>query len=598
MIAFSAPGMIHIAFWSAASYGALATVILITLAYRMLKQKSRLSSAIDNMTQGLLLFDANKRVLVCNQRYIDIYGVSRKIVKPGCTLRNVLLHRQELGSLIEDVDLYCERVARDLADGGRPFILNMADGRSIQIIDRPMASGGWVSTHEDITERRRLDRQIEDMAHRDALTGLPNRRFFLTHLAGDLDARNNLRRALLFVDIDDFKSVNDSLGHEAGDMLLRAVASRLKVCADRATDIVARLGGDEFVVVRRILSDTAEVDELASEIFKSLHQPVDINERRVRIDASIGIGISPEHGGDASTLMRNADIAMYQAKAAGKNTHKIYQSVMSTALTVRRRLDADLRLAISSGDIGGSGFSLVYQPLVAISDGRITSCEALLRWTHTQLGQVSPDQFLPIAEDSRLIVELGEWALLQALACASTWPKSMGVAVNVSPVQFRNQSLALKVLNALALTGVSPHRLELEITEAVLIADDKAALAMLHELHTAGVRIALDDFGTGYSSLGYLQRFPFNKIKIDKTFINRIDDPDGSAHIVRAIVDIATAQRMTTTAEGVETELQLAALKRLGCTEMQGYLFSRPLPASELISVIAQDAEISKLMVC
>ncbi|MDB5615960.1 EAL domain-containing protein [Tardiphaga sp.] len=588
----------QVALWTVALYGALATCLLIALIYRILMQKSRLASAIDNMTQGLLLFDANKRVVICNQRYIDIYGVSSDIVKPGCSLRDVLLHRKELGSLIGDVDAYCERVANDLSEGGRPFILSLADGRFIQIIDRSMASGGWVSTHEDITERRRIDKAIEDMALRDSLTGLPNRGFFQKRLGTEFESPNNPKFALLFIDVDDFKSINDTLGHEAGDDLLRAVAARLHICAARDSDFVARLGGDEFVIIRRFSSDPDEIEKLVAEIFALLHEPIECSGERVLIDVSIGIGISPNHGSDPSTLMRNADTAMYQAKAAGKRTHLFYEPAMTASLNARRRLEADLRHAVLSKDIGSNGFSLYFQPLVALADGRITSCEALLRWHHPLLGPISPEQFIPIAEDSRLIIELGEWVLKEALAAASSWPINIGVAVNVSPVQFRSPSLALKVLNALVISGVAPQRLELEITETILIGDDKTALATLHQLHAAGVRIALDDFGTGYSSLSYLQRFPFDKIKIDKTFINRIDDSVGSAHIVRAIVDIATAQGMTTTAEGVETENQLAALKHLGCTEMQGFLFSRPLPATEISELLSHDVEIRKLMVC
>lgn len=597
MIENTAQATVHAAFWTVALYGALATAGLIYLAYRVLKQKNRLASAIDNMTQGLLLFDANQRVLICNQRYIDLYGVSPAIVKPGCSLRDVLQHRKEMGSIIDDIDAYCERVERELSEGGKPFILNLTDGRSIQIIDRPMASGGWVSTHEDITERRRFDAQIEDMAHRDGLTGLPNRGFFLKQLHSELDAPNRSQLALLFMDVDDFKGINDTIGHEAGDEMLRAVATRLQICAARISDIVARLGGDEFVFVRRLQSDAGEIDELVSEIFASLHEPLNCSGQRVRIDVSIGVSLSPEHGGDASSLMRNADIAMYQAKAAGKNTYMIYQPAMSLALSARRRLEADLRQAVMSGDIGSNGFSVYFQPLVSIADGRVTSCEALLRWHHPQLGQISPERFIPIAEDSRLIIELGEWVLTEALTAASTWPNSVGISVNVSPVQFRSQSLALRVLNALAVSGVLPQRLELEITEAVLIGDDKAALLALHDLRQAGVRIALDDFGTGYSSLSYLQRFPFDKIKIDKTFIGKLDDPDGSAHIVRAIIDIATAQHMTTTAEGVETEQQRAALQRLGCTEMQGYLYSRALPASDIQVLLFKDVDRLKVTV-
>lgn len=587
-----------IALWIAASYGLMATAVLVMLAYRVFKQQSRLASAIDNMTQGLLLFDANQKVLICNQRYIDLYGVSPKIVRPGCSLRDVLIHRQERGSLIADVDAYCERVARELKDGGRPFILNLADGRSIQIIDRPMASGGWVSTHEDITERRRVDKQIEELAHRDTLTGLANRGSFLKLLSSELESADGTDFALLFVDVDDFKSVNDTLGHEAGDQLLRALSSRLQTCASQSSDVVARLGGDEFVIVRRLSQDDADVEEFVSHIFASLREPIEFVGQLIRTDVSIGVAFRPQHGDDASTLMRNADLAMYSAKAAGKNRHMVYESAMSAALIARRRLEADLRQAVISGDIEGSGFSLAFQPLVAIPGGRINSCEALLRWNHRSLGSISPKDFVPIAEDSRLIVELGHWVLVKALAAASMWPKEVGISVNISPIQFRSPSLALRVVNALATSGVAPHRLELEITEDVLISDDKAALATLHELRGAGVRIALDDFGVGYSSLSYLQRFPFDKIKIDKSFIARIGELNGSDHIVRAVVDIAAAQNMTTTAEGVETENQLSALARMGCNEMQGFLFSRPVSSEEIQVLLSKDFEIGNIMTC
>lgn len=289
---------------------------------------------------------------------------------------------------------------------------------------------------------------------------------------------------------------------------------------------------------------------------------------------------------------------MYQAKAAGKNRYMVYRPEMSATLNARRRLESDLRQAILSKRLDRHGFSVVFQPLIAISDGRVTSCEALIRWNHPYLGFISPEQFIPIAEDSRLIVELGDWVLSEALAVARLWPNTIGIAVNVSPVQFLNSSFALKVLNALAASGVSPHRLELEITEAVLIGDANAAIATLHELRSTGVGIALDDFGTGYSSLSYLQLFPFNKIKIDKSFISRIALAEGSVHIVRAIVDIAVAQHMTTTAEGVESEEQLAALERLGCTEMQGFLFSPPVPAGEICELLMREAELQQLVIC
>lgn len=598
MTTISEPGAVHVALWAAAFYGVLATAVLIALVYRLSRQRSRLASAIDNMTQGLLLFDANKRVVICNQRYIDLYGVSPDVVKPGCTLRDVLLHRIERGSVIDDVDAYCERVERELAGGGKPFILTLVDGRSVQIIDRPMASGGWVSTHEDITERRRIDKQIEDMAHRDSLTDLPNRGAFQKHLNAEFGLTNAAKFALLFIDVDDFKNVNDTLGHEAGDELLRTVAARLRICARRETDFVARLGGDEFVVIRRLLSDATEIGELAAEIIHLLHEPMRCSGESVLIDVSIGVGISPDHGGDASTLMRNADIAMYQAKAAGKHTWKIYEADMTAALNARRRLEGDLRKAISSREMAGYGLSLAFQPLVDLNSDLITSCEALLRWEHPDLGVIAPEKLVSIAENCRLIVELGDWVLKEALAAAAAWPADIAIAVNVSAAQFHSPSFALKVLNALAESDISPQRLQLEITEAVFAGYESSPLTMLGQLQAAGVKIALDDFGTGYSSLNHLRSFPFNKIKIDQCFIQDIEDGGNSIHFVRAIVDIAAAQQMVTTAEGVETQAQRDALKRLGCNEMQGLLFSSALPAANVGDLIRNNLSAPAREVC
>jgi diguanylate cyclase (GGDEF)-like protein len=341
---------VHFAFWSATIYAVMATAILIVLAYRVVAHRNRLAAAIDNMTQGLLLFDAQQRVLICNQRYIEIYGVSPKVVRPGASLRDVIQHRKELGSLTGDVDVYCERVARDLRDGGKAFVLTMADGRSIQILDRPMATGGWVSTHEDITERRRIDKQIEDMAHHDALTGLLNRGAFLGRLRSEFETSGDRRFALLFIDLDRFKEVNDTLGHAAGDALLQAVAARLLACVDQQTDFVARLGGDEFTVIQRNCSGAEGVDALVLRIFTALQEPLDFSGEKIIIDASIGIAIGRDDASDALTLMRHADTAMYRAKAAGRRAHRYYEPAMTKALNAQRRLEADLRQAAAIGD--------------------------------------------------------------------------------------------------------------------------------------------------------------------------------------------------------------------------------------------------------
>jgi predicted signal transduction protein with EAL and GGDEF domain len=304
----------------------------------------------------------------------------------------------------------------------------------------------------------------------------------------------------------------------------------------------------------------------------------------VTTDASIGIALAPQHGDDLDQILKNADLAMYAAKSAGRRTYRFFEPEMDARVRTRRMLEMDLRQAISDG-----AFEVHYQPCVNLRDNKITGCEALLRWRHSERGMISPAEFIPIAEETGLINQLGEWVLTTACAEATTWPDHIKLAVNVSPVQFKSGALALKIVAALAASGLAASRLELEITEAVLIRDDEAALAVLHQLRAIGVRIALDDFGTGYSSLSYLQRFPFDKIKIDRCFVNDIAEPDGSSCIVQAVVNIAAARQMTTTAEGVETQQQRELLRALGCAEMQGYLFSPAKPAAEIRQLFGRE---------
>jgi diguanylate cyclase (GGDEF)-like protein len=545
---------------------------------RLALEKRSLDTSINNMTQGLLLYDSSARIVVSNQRYIEMYGLSPDVVKPGCNFHDVIAHRKETGSFDGDVDDYCSTVLRNVAQGKVTHtILESPDGRSIQIVNRPLADGGWVATLEDITERRRSDERIAHLAHYDALTDLPNRALFREELEQALKrVQRGEKIAVLYIDIDEFKSVNDTLGHSVGDELLKAVADRLRGCL-RKTDIVARLGGDEFAIIQTELEWPADATELVTQIYEAIRAPYECAGHLLTADASIGIALAPEDGTDLDQLLKNADLAMYGAKADGRRTYRFFEPGMDARVKALRTLELDLRQAIMDG-----GFEIHYQPLVNLRDNKVTGCEALLRWRHPKLGMISPAEFIPVAEDTGLINQLGEWVLTTACAEAATWPDHIRVAVNVSPVQFRSQTLALKVAAALAASGLPANRLELEITEAVLIRDDEAALAMLHQLRELGVRIALDDFGTGYSSLSYLQRFPFDKIKIDRCFIKGIAEPDGSPSIVQAVVNIAAERNMTTTAEGVETEQQLKILRNLGCTEMQGYLFSPAIPAAEI----------------
>src|SRR3954451_21713729 len=545
---------------------------------RLALEKQRLDTAVNNMTQGLLFFDANQRLVICNQRYIDMFGVSRDVIKPGCTFRELLMHRQDTGTFTEDVDEYLQGIQRILADG-KMFqrILQTADGRSIKALYQPLADGGWVTTLEDFTERRRFDERTAHLAPYDALTGVPNRVLFREQLERELrKLGRGGQLAVLYIDIDEFKSVNDSLGHPVGDELLKAVASRLSGCVGQGA-FVARLGGDEFAIVQTGIKTSSEVMDLVIRIYEAVRAPCECLGHQLVTDASIGIALAPRDGTDLDQLLKNADLAMYGAKADGRRTYRFFEREMDARVRARRSLELDLRQAIVEGQ-----FEIEYQPVLDLKSGAISGCEALLRWRHPTRGRISPAEFIPVAEDIGLISQLGEWVLAEACAEAARWPDHVKLAVNVSPIQFRNHTLALHVASVLASSGLAAHRLELEITEAVLIRDDEAALAILHQLRALGVRIALDDFGTGYSSLSYLQRFPFDKIKIDRCFVADITEIGGSSVIVQAVVNIAAARNMTTTAEGVETLEQKEKLRSLGCTEMQGYLFSAARPAAEV----------------
>ena len=543
-------------------------------------EKQRLDTAINNMSQGLLLYDSSERLVVCNQRYVSMYGLSPDVVKPGLRFRDLVIHRKETGSFKGDVDAFVTSVRRNVAVGKITHnTVETADGRLIQIVNQPLKSG-WLTTHEDITERTQAEEQIRHLAHYDALTDLPNRALFHERLRQEIaQTAADRQLAVLYIDIDEFKSVNDSLGHMIGDELLKSVALRLGACIE-GSDFVARLGGDEFAIVKTGVRDSSDVADLAARALDTIRAPYDCLGHQVTSDASISIALVPQHGTDLDQILKNADLAMYAAKSAGRRTWRFFEPAMDAHVRARRVLETDLRKAIAD-----EALEVYYQPCLSLLNNRITGCEALVRWRHPERGMVSPAEFIPIAEETGLINELGEWVLAKACAEATAWPEGINLAVNVSPVQFKSGTLALKIVAALAASGLPANRLELEITEAVLIRDDDAALEILHQLRAIGVRIALDDFGTGYSSLSYLQRFPFDKIKIDRCFVNDLAEAGGSS-IVQAVVNIAAARHMTTTAEGVETKRQQELLRALGCTEMQGYLFSAPKPAEQVREIL------------
>jgi diguanylate cyclase (GGDEF)-like protein len=388
--------------------------------------------------------------------------------------------------------------------------------------------------------------------------------------------------SILSLDLDRFKKVNDTLGHPAGDRLLQAVAERMRGCV-RAEDIVARLGGDEFAIVQVPTGQSPNIASLAARLIDTVAAPYDIDGHQVVIGVSIGITIAPGDGDVPDVLMKNADLALYRAKADGGGVYRFFEVEMDARMQARSALELDLRKAIANGE-----FELYYQPIVDVKSGHATGCEALVRWHHPGRGLVMPGEFIPLAEETGLIVPLGEWILRQACAEAARWPKHVTVAVNVSPAQFKNRNIVQTVISALASSGLAAGRLELEITELVLLQETEGAFATLHQLHELGIRISMDDFGTGYSSLGYLRSFPFDKIKIDQSFIRDLSTKEDSVAIIRAVVGLGSSLGITTIAEGVETKDQLARLTEEGCDEVQGYLFSPPLPASDIQRVLGE----------
>jgi diguanylate cyclase (GGDEF)-like protein len=543
-----------------------------------------LDTVLNNMSQGVLMFDRRAQLVFFNQRYIEMYGLSPDVVVPGCGLGELLRHRKAVGALSGDPETYTIELLKDIRLGKTSnTIVKAPDGRVFSVMRKPLEGGGWIATHEDITDRQLAEERVVHMARHDALTDLPNRTMLRERLEYELKrVKRGEGLAVFCLDLDNFKSVNDTLGHPIGDELLKVVADRLRSCI-RDSDTIARLGGDEFAIIMTAVDDPRAAVVLAKRIRESITRPYDLEGHQLLTDISIGISFAPVDATEPDLLLKNADMALYGAKADGRGTYRFFEPEMDARMKVRRELEMDLRKALVNTE-----FELHYQPLVNLETNAITGFEALLRWNHPVRGLVSPGEFIPIAEETGIIVPLGEWVLRRACEEAGNWPADIKVAVNLSPLQLKNKNFVELVMNVLANSGLSADRLQLEITETVLMQNTFNTLATLKKLRALGVQIALDDFGTGYSSLSYLRSFPFDKIKIDRSFVQDLSNSKEPIAIVHAVAGLAKSLNMVSTAEGVETKQQRDALQSLGCVEMQGYLFSRPRPPAEIAEILFQ----------
>jgi len=682
------------------------------------EQNARLDAALNNMIQGLCMFDAQNRLVVWNERYRAMYKIDPKRIWRGCTIRDLLDARIAAGMFPLEPERY-DRELRAALKQGKAFTLNieLTDGRIISVVNQPIKDGGWVATHEDVTERKRAERELEQtrsfldtiienvpspiivkdsatlryllinnaaekllgvdrnamlnktarevmpagsaanieagdtkvnesgkpmffdehtiatpgngtrivtatrlsvmgadgkpqylisvirdlterrrheqqiahMAHHDSLTDLPNRAAFNECISATLalSAASGDSFALLSLDLDRFKAVNDVFGHAVGDALLREVASRMEQACQGA--FLARVGGDEFAVITSTGPQPATAEALAEKLCAALATDIDINGFPLRVGLTVGIAICPQDGSDTVTLIANADAALYRAKAEARGSIRFFEQSMDKQLRDKRALQHDLRTALVRGEL-----ELHYQPQAHIN-GEVTGFEALVRWHHPLQGMIAPGIFIPLAEESGLIIELGEWILRTACREAASWPRPLDIAINLSPVQFQHGDLPKLVHQVLLETGLSPSRLELEITEGVLIGDFNRGVSILRRLKNLGVRIAMDDFGTGYSSLSYLQSFPFDKIKIDKSFIANLNHNQQAATIVRAVIALGRGLNLPVVAEGVETKEQLKFLTAELCNEIQGYFIGRPKPIVDYADLVGRKHKPPKL---
>ena len=553
---------------------------------KLRQQKILLDTALENMSQGLCMFDADGKIMLFNERYAQMMGLPAASLK-GLSLLDLIKRRKAAGEFAGDPQEFFARVVREAREGkSNTRVIETSAKHALRVVEQPMQQGGWVATLEDITEWRLAQALISHMAHHDGLTGLANRTRLVEKLEKVLAVLplKGGSIAVHFIDLDRFKTVNDTLGHDGGDFLLKTVAERLR-SVTRVDDVVARLGGDEFVVVQTKVTTKDQAEDLAGRLTSAVTAPMKFKEQSITATVSVGIALAPEDGNDPERLLKSADLALYKAKADGRNCIRFFLPEMDAELQARSKLERIVRDAVLH-----DRFELHYQPLFEMSERRLLGFEALIRLPAPDGTLIAPLVFIPVAEELRLIDKIGAWVLRHACRTAASWPEDLTVAVNLSPAQFSAGSVSDIVAAALKEAGLAPHRLELEITETLLLGDSEAIMAELHALKAMGVAIVMDDFGTGYSSLSYLWRFPFDKIKIDRSFMQGFNGSGRDARtVVKTIIALGRELNMRVTVEGVENAKQAAFLDEVDGDQAQGFFFGRPVPASEVGANILAD---------
>lgn len=548
------------------------------------ERTAMLQGVMQSFPGGISVFDKDLQLVFCNDKQKRMLDYPEELFATGCPTLETLFRFNAMRGEYGDGDV--EEFVREklaLARRAEPHIYERQrpNGSHLEIRGTPLKEGGFVTTYLDISERKRDQETIARLAHHDPLTGLPNRALFQDRIRQGLArVRRGDTLAVLCLDLDRFKSVNDALGHPIGDQLLQAVALRLSKSV-REMDTVARLGGDEFAVIQVGPKSTADVVTLAQRVIATVSEPYKIGDSIVEIGTSIGITVSPHDGDEADQLMQNADLALYRVKTTGRGHYGFFQAEMQSQLAARHKIGMELREALAT-----DAFEVHYQPIVNVKSQRVIGCEALIRWNSRERGMVPASEFIPIAEETGLIGKIGDWVLKTACRQAADWPDNISVSVNISAAQLRSLDFIDKV--SAALQSLPPSRLVLEITESMLMQDKETARSLMERLRQTGVKFALDDFGTGFSSLSYLQNFPFDKIKIDRSFMRPNAGKDTAAKLRKAIVQLAKGLDMTTVAEGVENMEQLKCLKLEGCTEAQGYVFSKAVPAKAILPMFGK----------